>query len=268
MRKIYILLLVVITIGFSSCTVKESIVFNEDCSGNFLVSYDMATVMSQMKDAFSEGEDATNSKEKKPSKVIDTLMVFSDIMENYKDSVAALPEEKRMALEVVKDMYMKMKMDEDSGIFDFGVGLQFKSIDDLKGIQKKIEKAKTLNSQNSQVDAIKEGSPLGKFLANNENNVVYNLTNTGFSRVTNITKEASSEAFELDENNEEDKQFLEYFENAFYIVEYTFPKAIKSTSVEKAQLSEDKKTVTYKFNWIEFLNNPKLLDINIEFENE
>ena len=195
-------------------------------------------------------------------------MVFSEIMETYKDSVAALPEDKRLALDAVKDMYMKMKMDEENNVFDFGVGLNFESIEDLKGIQKKIEKAKTLNSQNGQVDAIKEGSPLGKFMVDGKDNVDYNLIENGFSRITTVSEAESVEAFKLDEKSEEDKEFLEHFEDSFYIVEYTFPKKIKSTSVENAELSKDKKTVTYKFNWIEFLGNPKLLDINIEFENE
>jgi len=64
MRRAYTLFLAVIIISFSSCTVKESIVFNEDGSGNFLLSYDMASVMSQIKDAFSEGEDSVSSTEK------------------------------------------------------------------------------------------------------------------------------------------------------------------------------------------------------------
>ncbi len=268
MHRIYTLLLVIIIVSFSSCTVKESIVFNEDGSGNFLVNYDMTSVMSQMKDAFSEGDDSTSTNEKKPSKVVDTLMVFSEIMETYKDSISALPEEKRLALEVVKDMYMKMKMDEANNVFDFGVGLNFNAIEDLKDIQKRIEKAKTLNSQNSQVDAMKEGSPLGKFMVNGENDVDYNFTENGFSRVTTVSEEKTAKAFKLDENSEEDKQFLDYFKNSFYIVEYTFSKKIKSTSIENAQLSTDKKTVTYKYSWIDFLSNPKLLDINIEFENE
>lgn len=268
MQRIYIVFLIITAISFSSCTVKESVVFNEDGSGNFLVSYDMASVMTEMKGAFSEDGDSTNSTQEKPSEVIDTLMVFSEIMDTYKDSIAALPEDKRMALELVKDMYMKMKVDEANNIFDFGVGLEFNSIEDLKGISEKIEKAKTLNSQNDQVDAMKNGSPLGKFMGDNKDDVVYSYTKKGFSRVTTISEETTSETFELDENKEEDKEFLEYFENAFYIVEYTFPKKIKSASVEQAKLSSDKKTITYKFNWIDFLKNPKLLDINIEFENE
>lgn len=269
MRKIYTLfLVVVIAVCFSSCTVKESIVFHEDGSGKFFVSYDMASIMSQMKGAFSEGKEDANASNKKESKVIDTTMVFNEIMETYKDSIAALPEEKRLALQIVKDMYMKMKMDEVNGVFDFGIGLDFKSITDLKGIQKKIEKAKTLNSQNNQVDAIKEGSPLGKFMANDKNSVDYSFTGNGFSRHTEISEEESGEAFKLDENDEGGQEFLDYFEDSFYIVEYTFPKKIKSFSVENAELSGDKKTITYKLNWIDFLSNPKLLDVNIEFENE
>ena len=61
---------------------------------------------------------------------------------------------------------------------------------------------------------------------------------------------------------------MDYFENAFYNVKQTFPKAVKSISIESAELSDDKKTVTYKMNWIEYLKNPMSLDVNVEFVDE
>lgn len=243
----------------SSCTVKESIVFKEDGSGNFLLSYDMAEVMKQMKGAFGEQKPDDVSGEKQ-SKVLDTMMVFSEIMETYKDSVAALPEEKRFALEAVKDMYMKMKMDEKNGVFNIGVGLNFKSINELKGIQEKIEKAKGLNAQNDQVNAMKNGSPLGKFMANDKNKVDYTFTASGFSRTTTISDTAEDITFE-----EGDKQFLEYFSSANYIVEYTFPKKIKSFTIKAGELSADKKTIICKTNWLDFIKEPTALDFAVEF---
>ncbi len=186
-------------------------------------------------------------------------------METYKDSVAALPEEKRLALEAVKDMYMKMKVDEENDVFDFGIGLNFNSIGELKGIEKKIQKARSLNSQNSQVDAMKSGSPLGKFMGNDENNVTYSFSNNSFSRATIFENLDKAQEVAFDEG---DKEFIEYFENAAYIIEYTFPKKIKSYSVKNAELSEDKRTIKFKSNWLDFIKKPKSLDIVIKFENE
>ena len=88
---------------------------------------------------------------------MDTTIVFKDILETLKDSVAALPEEKQKAFEAVKDMYMKMTMDEDKGLFSFGIGLNFKSINELTDIGEKIQKAKSLNAQNDQVNAMLRG---------------------------------------------------------------------------------------------------------------
>ncbi|MCF7560581.1 hypothetical protein L3X39_08020 [Sabulilitoribacter multivorans] len=262
MNKILLRILVLFVLSLTSCTVKESIVFNEDGSGNFLLTYDMASAMEQMKVAMG-GEDSTDSTEEKKSKVIDTMMVFSEIMETFKDSVAALPEDKRLALEAVKDMYMKMKMDEGTGVFDFGIGLNFKSISDLKGIQEKIEKAKSLNAQNDQVSAMKTGSPLGKFMLDEKNDVEYVFTDSSFSRKTSVSDAEEEITFE-----ESDNEFIEYFNSAYYIVEYTFPKKIKSFSVEGAELSGDKKTITYKVRWLDFIKKPKILDFDVKFVNE
>lgn len=263
MYKKLCLLACLIVFTLTSCTVKEKIVFNEDGTGNFILSYDMGNLMKEMKNAMGGG--ANDTKEKK-SKVMDTTMVFSEIMETYKDSVAALPEEKRLALEAVKDMYMKMKMDEANGVFDFGVGLNFESIEDLKGIQEKIEKAKSLNAKNDQVGAMKEGSPLGKFMQDDKNGVDYNLTTKRFSRITKINKAEGAKEITFDE--EGDKEFLDYFKESFYTVEYTFPKQIKSYTIEGASLSEDRRTISYKASWVHFLQEPKALDIAIEFEDE
>lgn len=261
MKFIKILALVFLTACFTNCNIKERIVFNEDGSGNYLMTYDMAEFMNKMKSEM--GASASTGDEK----AIDTVVVFKDIMETYKDSVAALPEEKRLALEAVKDMYMKMNMDEEKGVFDFGIGLDFNSVEELKGIGEKIEKAKSLNSQNDQVDAMK-GSPLGKFMGTGNTGFDYEYTASGFTRTTTLPEDYNAEKAKFDENDESDKEFIAYFENAYYIVEYTFPKKIKSHSFENAELSNDAKTITYKVNWLDFIKNPKALDVDITFANE
>ncbi len=268
MKKI--ILLFVFACFLTSCNVTESLVFNENGSGEFLVTYEMGEAMKAMTEAM--GGDKSDSEEKKKGEVMDTTMVFADIMETYKDSVAALPEEKRLAMESVKDMFMNMKMDEDEGIMNMGIGLNFNSIDDLKNINEKLRKARSLNAQNDQVGAMKDNSPLGNFMGDDDNKVAYSLTESGFSRVTEINKpkdlgEEVEEAL-FNEEDEGNQEFVDYFENAYYNVKLTFPKAVKSISVVGAEFSKDRKTVTYKTSWIEYLKNPKLLDVNVEFVDE
>ena len=272
MNKFWTLVFAVIVLSFYSCNVTESIVINEDNSGEFYMGYDMAKVMTEMGDAFGGGEKSEDSEEKEKGKVMDTIMVFSEIMETYKDSVAALPEDKRLAMEAIKDMYMKMHMDEDQGIFDFGVGMNFKSIDDLKDIQDKIKKAQSLNAQSGQAESIKKNSPFGKFMGSDDNGLSYSYTDKGFSRLTTLVIPEGAEMPELeklfDENDESNKEFMTYFEDAYYNIKLTFPKKIKSTSKEGAVISEDGKTVTYKTKWIDYLKNPMSLDVDVEFVDE
>lgn len=267
MRKVF--LIIVFACFIASCNVTESIVFNQDGSGEFLATYEMGEAIKAMSVAMGGDE---NKEKKEGGEIMDTTIVFADIMETYKDSVAALPEEKRLAMEAVKDMYMRMQINEDEGVMSFGMGMQFESIDDLKDIRKKLKKIQSLNSQGDQVNAMKENSPLGNFMGNENNDVAYIYTTDGFSRMTSIklpdeaTEDAIDELF--DETDESNQQFLEYFEGSFYNVKLTFPKAVKSIDVKGAEFSDDRKTVTYKTNWVEYLKNPKLLDVNVKFVDE
>ncbi|RZN82233.1 MAG: hypothetical protein EVB11_09030 [Winogradskyella sp.] len=250
----------------TSCNVTETVVFTEDGSGEFLVSYDMSEIMAQMEDAMGGGAD--DSEKKEPGEVMDTTMVFADIMETYKDSVAALPEEQRLAMEYVKDMYMTMQMDEDAGKMNMGIGMKFNSISDLKDIQNKIKKAQSLNSQSGQVDMMKSQTPLGA-LSGSDDNVDYNYSDTMFSRTTTIAEKTEEELEELNSlfegEDETDKEFMQYFEASYYTVKLVFPKRVKSANVEDAVISEDGKTVTYKTSWMNYIKNPKSLDVAVTF---
>jgi len=264
MKKIiaYLVFLSLLT----SCNVTETVVFTEDGSGEFLVSYDMGEMMAKMKDALGGGNDT--SEEKKSGEVMDTTMVFADIMETYKDSVAALPEEQRLAMEYVKDLYMTMHMDENSGEMNMSIGMKFNSINDLKDIQAKIKKAQSLNSQSGQVDMMKSQTPLGA-LSGSDDNVDYDYSDTRFSRTTTIAVKTEEELEELNSlfegEDETDKEFMQYFEASYYTVKLMFPKKVKSVDIEDAKIGEDGKTVTYKTSWMNYIKYPQSLDVAVTF---
>ena len=265
MKKL--LLLVVFACFLASCNVTESIVFDQDGSGEYLVTYQMGEAMKAMTEAMGGGDE-----KKEGGEVMDTVMVFADLMETYKDSIASLSEEKQQAFESIKDMYMKMKVDEGNGIMDIGMGLNFDSIDDLTDINEKLRNIQNINEQGDQLDALRDNSPLGNFMGSDKNAIAYDFSDKGFSRVTkiNISEDQAEEAMEslFDEADEENQQFMEYFKEADYTVKLTFPKAVKTIDIEGAEFSKDRKTVTYKANWVEYLKNPKLLDVNVTFVDE
>ncbi|MDY2588434.1 hypothetical protein [Winogradskyella aquimaris] len=267
MRIIFSLLLFIVF--FSSCNVTESIVFNDEQSGEYLMTYEMGDAVKAFTDKMGGGQTDPDKKEK--GEVMDTTMVFADIMETYKDSIAALPEEKRQAMEAVRDMFMTMKMNEDEGVMDIGIGLNFESLEDLRDIQEKIKKVQNLNGQGDQLDAMKNGSPIGKFMGSDDERVTYEMTANGFERLTAVDfteEELESMSDLFDDTDENDKEFMQYFEESYYNIKLTFPKEVKSVSFKDAEISSDRKTVTYKANWIDYLKNPLLLDVKVEFVDE
>lgn len=251
----------------TSCNVTETIVFQEDGSGEFVSSFDMSEFMAKVKEM---GPDSGKEGEKKKGKVMDTTMVFADMMENYKDSIASLSEDKKAVFEAVKNMYMTMKVNEDEGEMNLGIGMKFSSIDDLKDIQEKVRQAQSLNGENDQLEMFKKQSPLGS-LTGGEDNVKYSMTDKGFSRTTIVAEKTEQEIEEFealfkDDTDEGNKEFIQYFEESAYTVKLVFPKKVKSVSIEGAKISEDGKTVTYKTDWIDYIKNPNALDVEVTFD--
>lgn len=278
MKKFGVLLVAVML--FVSCNVTESIVFNDDGSGDFNMSYDLGVAMALISEMGAEGNNA-----KKESKVVDTTLVFKELFEGHKDSIAALPEEKRLVLEAIQDMYMRTQIDEENKVFDFGMGMEFESIEDLEGIREKVKKVKSINAKGQELDAIKESSPVGKFMGNDDLEVHYEMTGSSFVRTTDLTeaeidklaklfddlkKNAQSEAEEenASEQSDGDEGLAKNFEGSFYQISYTFPIKIKSYSIDGAEISDDERTITFKSSWIDYLKNPKLMDIKVEFSDE
>ena len=269
MNKSLSFIVALIVLCFYSCTVTESIVFDDQGGGKYLTTFDMSEVMKQMEDAFKGDDDksADNNEEKEAGELMDSTMYFKDLMVEYKDSIATLSPEKREALDAVQDMYMRIQMNEDEGELKYGVGLDFSEIAELTNVQEKIRLAQSLNENSEQVDAMKD-SPMGKFFGNDKNGLVFNYDENGFSRVTTVVKEEGDVDFNIDEEDASDMEMKEMFSAAAYIIEYTFPKKIKSVNLENAVISEDGKKVTAQVNWVDYLTNPKALDIKVEFENE
>ncbi len=266
MKKLILLLAVLVT-AFS-CNVTETLIFDENGSGEYFTKYDLSEAMKQIGAMGPEG--SADNKDEKNSKVMDTLIVFSDIMEVYKDSVAALPENERLVLESLKGMYMKINANEAEKEMEFGVGLKFKSLEDLKDIQKKIRAAQAMSQKDGELDKMKENPMMSMLFGSDESELAFEYNDKYFTRNTffELPEDMSLEDVLLSEEDASDESFQQMLSNASYSVKLKFPKKIKSYSIEGAKLSEDGKSLEYTFNWVEYLKNPKVLDVKVEFEDE
>ena len=128
MKRI-ILLLFSLSI-LTSCNFTEEITFNEDGSGEFILSYDMSQVMKKL----NQDMGGEQNKEEKEKVKLDSIVYFKDMLVEKADSIATLPIEEQEQLKSLETVVMKMRMDEANGVFDFGFGSSFASLDELPNV--------------------------------------------------------------------------------------------------------------------------------------
>ncbi|MEQ3655416.1 MAG: hypothetical protein ABNH00_06095 [Dokdonia sp.] len=251
MKKYYFVLATIAACLLSSCNISERIIFNEDMSGQYQSSFDMSTMMKLTNQASPPDVEKEN-------KVIDTVMVFSDILETYKDSISALGKEERAKLEKLKGMTLQMKMDEAAGIFEMNIKKDFSSFDQITFISNDLNDL--FDVAKTQGGAADGGSPADQLMKADP--VTYTFDGTVFRRVDIETLSEEDSSFNqkmIDEQatptqadaeiegqlQQVMQQFTEIMEKSTMTLEYTFPRKIISVSNSQATISNDGKTVTF-----------------------
>ena len=86
------------------------------------------------------------------------------------------------------------------------------------------------------------------------------------------TAEKEMSKAEMKKMNKEFKKIAKQSEKALkdskYVLEYTFPRRIKTVSVKNHKLSKDKKTVFITFPIDDYVKSPEKLSFTIELENQ
>lgn len=266
MKKLTLLFACVATLFLTSCNFTEEITFNEDGSGEFIMNYDMAQMMTALEEMGMS--DSKKEEKEKKTKVIDSVVYFKDMLVERADSIAQLPEDEQKQLKAMEDVVMKIKMNEDEGLFNFGFGSTFKSLEELPEALENIEKAKKLNNKgNPQAGKMSE-SAFAKSSENMLEKVGFTFDGKTFSRFLKEEPESASEEEmeSLKAEMEEMGEMKAMFEEMSYTLVYNFPKKVKSVTNNNAKISEDGKTVTLKMNFMEMVKSPKASNIDVVLE--
>ncbi|RMB56742.1 hypothetical protein EAX61_13120 [Dokdonia sinensis] len=280
MKNLFLGLAVVVLMCVASCSVNERIVFNEQMGGTYTTAIDMSSILQ----IASEGRPVDTNKELKKK---DTTIVFSEILELYKDSIAALPTEERLKIERLKDFTLNMKMDETTSEFYINVEKRFSEFSDIERVAYEVSdvlnKAKTESKNPDEAP-----NPADDLMSLDK--VLYAYDGTTFSRRDPArAKEQVQEGMEelMDEETEEQSQgeeplgmemmmdqmmgeFTSQLEQSYMTLEYVFPRKVVSVSQEGATVSEDGKTVIFKVDWKTLMDDKEglLNDIDIVLEKE
>jgi len=248
MKKLRILPLLLALLTVVACNFTEELYVNEDGSGKLSISFDGSELMKQLP------ESATDSV---PEKAIDTLLVFKDLLEEKKDSIALLSIEEQEKLKKLEPFSMRMTMDPEEKEMKFNMFSEFKDINEVNDAFNAFQSAASVGPKPGG-DAIK--SP-PKSPSEPGTKVDYTFNKNSFTRTTTIIDQ------ELFNKSVDSLASAEMFlSSSTYTFKYHFPRKVKSVNIEGATFSLDGKTMTYEVNFLEMMKTPETINLKVELE--
>ncbi|UAB82465.1 hypothetical protein INR76_06830 [Marixanthomonas sp. SCSIO 43207] len=243
-KKLLLLLLVVVM--FTACQFTETLVIQEDGTGRVSMNIDMKEMM-----AMGQSMDMDSTMIK-----IDSTVAFKTFLEEKKDSIAKLPKEEQEKLMKLKDYKLRTFMDPETSEFFIDVFVDFSSIEEANNLMSSINQASSL------IPSTPGGGEVSSDPSSDVIGIRYEYSNNTFTRDSYIKDEA------MYQKQKDSLQSAEMFMSSMnYKLKYTFPKKIKSSSIEDASYSLDGKTIIVEKSFLDYFKNPDVLDLQVELEN-
>ncbi|GGG34643.1 hypothetical protein GCM10011414_00120 [Croceivirga lutea] len=246
MRVFKFLSFLTVAVLVVACNFTEEIFLDDNGSGKINIHFNGDELMAAMG---SMGTDSTSLEEK-----IDTTLVFRDLLEERKDSIAQLPVEEQEKLKKLEPFTMHMVMDSETQKMSFDMYSEFKNVNEVNDAFNAFQDASSIGPSSNN-DAAGQKPP------QMPTEVVYDFNGNTFSRTVKILDET------LFEKSLDSLQSAEMFlSSSTYTFKYHFPRRIKATSAEGATFSMDGKTMIYEVNFLNMMKNPTAIDFTVELE--
>jgi len=240
-----ILILFVTSVVLISCVFTEELHIKNDGSGSYAFDMDMSQMMEAMK-GMSEKDSL------KDPEVLDTIILFKDLLLEKKDSIAKLDAEEKEMLKALEDFTMRMQVDENKGKMLMTFGLDFKNISDLKNMEEKIARAQSLSEKKKADEAMPSNS-----------NTEYSFDGNTFKRIVTLKDLSEEKSGKFDKMVKESASFME---GSMYKLVYHFERKIKHVSFKGAKISDDKKSLIIEMPMDTIIKNPKLLEFEVKLK--
>ncbi len=246
LRKIITLLVVSFTL--ISCQFTETMVLNEDGSGRMTISMDLGEMMGMMGDM---GKDSTMVK-------TDTIISFKEMFEEKKDSISKLSAEEQKKLKALENYSIHMNMDPEENKMIVDIFNEFKEVSEANDLMKAFDEMDdvmpSMGGDDNNESEEEDGS-------DNNVGVRYSYKKGVFKRDAYIIDVEKHKA------QVDSMASVESFMGAMiYKIKYTFPRKIKSASVDDALYSSDGKTIEFERSFVESIKNPDVLDLEVKLE--
>ena len=246
LMNLFKLTAVVIAIAFfTACNFTEEIYFNENGTGKMNIGFDGGEMLQML-----PSTDSTKLEE-----VIDSTLVFRDLLRDKKDSIVQLSPAQQAQLKKLEPFSLHMLVNTEEGIMNFDMFTDFKDVSEINDAFNAFQSA-------SSIGPMAGGKPIPKNSANEATEVTYSFKKNKFNRSVAIVDQ------DLFKQSIDSLSSAEMFlSGSTYTFKYHFPKRIKSTNLEEATFSMDGKTMIYEVNFLEMLKDPESILIEVELEN-
>ncbi|WP_405205274.1 hypothetical protein [Aquimarina sp. LLG6339-5] len=249
MKKVSLLaqafLVAILLVG---CQFSEDLHINEDGTGKISFNFDGSEIMQMGGDKITEGKE----------EVIDSTLVFKEFLEEKKDSISKLPKEEQEKLKKLESFKMHMLMNPQSKEMKFDLYSEFKKVEELGDVFNSFKTASTIGNQKKTGPA---GDPLAGSKGEDPTEVIYSYGENKFKRITKIL-----DRDKLKMSMDSLEQMKMFLASSKYKINYHFPKKIKKISSEKAMFSQDGKSFTLEVGFLEYMEDPTVLDVEVELE--
>lgn len=238
--------------------VQEQVDIKENGSGQLSVNTDMSQLLDIMQTYVGKDE----MEKQLPKKTMDTTLLMKDLVDTAKD----ITSDKKA---LVRDGRIHMKLNMDEKLFKSDMHFPFKSLSDLQKLYT------SMNDGSLGTSKLFKGLASGK---NDSTGAADNASMPDMNQFNSIYDFQSKDGLISRKLNEEkwknlqnNPQFAQVKEagNMGVEIPYTLtlhvPRPVKKVDNPLATLSDDKKTVTMKYNFTEVFQHPEKFEYTIAY---
>jgi hypothetical protein len=252
MKLLKFILPAVLALGFSGCLdINESVDVRDDGSGQLTMDIDMSQMIDILQTYMGKDE-----LQKKGMDKMDTTILLKDIV----DTSSGLSEDKKA---ILRPGRVHIKMDIDAKVFTVHSMFPFTSLPNLQKLYTlmndgSLSNAKLFGSLGGDAGGGSGGPDMSQF------NSVFDFSCKDGLLVKKLNKE-KFDALKNDPQLAQMKQASQMGMEINYTTILSLPRPIKNAGNPLAKLSDDKKTVTMKFNLIDVFDHPDQFEYKVEY---
>ena len=259
MKRIKLFLSFFLVVFFASCfEVNEEIVINENGTGTYQTKMEMGQLLEMIQSMAGEEE----LKKEGMDRVIDTTIFMRTLLDSAKD---ATPEQK----DLLKDGKLHLAMNMKEKVFNAEVNLPFKKLENLQLLMSGNGNSSTgitqlfknvFNKPDRKEEVIDGPKEPGLDDINN----IYDVTISN-GVISKKLNEGRYKAMLERPEMEQMKQMSSTGMEILYSTTTKLPRPVKKSDNPLIKLSDDKKTVTLKYNLVDLFSTPEKYSYRIEY---